>query len=128
MSNTNNWILTDDDSQQHVRPTDNEDIFDCIEMVGCGFCQYRVYFAVVDVESYLECNRAEIRSVLHFYGYGDNDEDDSSIEEVAATYPNASQIIAECLFETCSSLDSEELFTGTDEECENFIKNWIKQH
>ena len=64
MNNTNGWILTDDDSQQYIRPTDNEDIFDCIEMDACRPDKYRVYFAVVDVDSYLECNRAEVRSVL----------------------------------------------------------------
>jgi hypothetical protein len=128
MNNTNEWILTDDDYQQYIRPTDNEDIFDCIEMDACASNKYRVYFAVVDVDSYLECNRAEVRSVLHFYGYGNSENDDSPIEEVSSTYPNASQIIAECLFETCSSLDSEDLFTGSDEECIDFIQNWIKTH
>ena len=128
INGVNGWVLTDDESQQYVRPTDNEDIYDLIEMCPCSSIYYRVYFATVDVDSYLECDRAEVRYVLHCYGYGNNSEDDSSIDEVSSTYSNASQIIAECLFETCSSIDSEELFTGSDEEATAFIQNWIKQH
>jgi hypothetical protein len=130
---TNRWTLTDDDSQQYVRPTDNEDEFDLIQMslINPETEEFIVYFSNIDVMSILEQERPAICEILQSYGYGENDDsEDAPINAVIGIYnDNASQIIAECYFEYYNTFEADEiLFKGSEQECIDFIQNWIKTH
>ena len=128
----NNWILTDDDAQQYVRPTDNEDEFDLIQMslINPETEEFIIYFSNIDVMSILEQERPAICEILQSYGYGENDDsEDAPINTVIKIYNNASQIIAECYFEYYNTFKADEiLFKGSEQECIKFIKDWIKTH
>lgn len=133
MKEINEWILTDDDSQQYVRLTDNEDEFDLIEMglMNPEIEEFMVYFSNIDVMSLLEQERSTICDILRSYSYGDNDNsEDAPINAVIKIYKeNASQIIAECYFEYYNTFSADELlFKGSEQECINFIQDWIKNH
>ena len=131
-NNINEWVLTDDDSQQYVRPTDNEDNFDLVEMglVNPETNEFIVYFSNIDVMSILEQERPAVCKILQSFGYGENDDsEDAPVNAVIAAYENASQIIAECYFEYYNTFMADEnLFKGDEKECTNFIQNWIKTH
>ena len=128
----NNWILTDDDTQQYVRSTDNEDEFDLIQMslINPETEEFIIYFSNIDVMSILEQERPAICEILQSYGYGENDDsEDAPINTVIKICNNASQIIAECYFEYYNTFEADEiLFKGSEQECIKFIKDWIKTH
>lgn len=136
MNKTNNWILTDNDSYQYVKEID-KDIFELIEMclINPETKEYLVYQDKIDVSNYLEECREEIGSILYSYGYGWTGKEDvefnnaeDAIKEVIKIYPNASQIIAECIFEYYGTFRANHLFAEAEESCKKFIKNYIKNH
>ena len=123
MKNINAWVLTDDDSCQYVKKI-NEDEFQLIEMslINPETEEFIVYTDEIDVDAYLEQNRGETEEILNSFGYGENNI--SSIEEVINKYSNASQIIAECIFEYYSDFQAYTIFKGREEQCRRFIENY----
>lgn len=132
MKNINAWVLTDDNSCQYVKKI-NEDEFQLIEMslVNPDTKEYIVYTDEIDVDAYLEQNRGEVGEILYSFGYGwpkegevEFDSVEDSINEVINKYSNASQIIAECIFEYYSSFQAHTIFKGSGEQCRRFIENY----
>lgn len=135
METINNWILTDDASQQYVRSINNKDEFDLIEM---GLCsrnpdKYEVYTdSIAIIEDYFETMREELQNILEGFGYGIKKEDGfikDPIEDVFEKYvEDAYQIMAECIFEYYGSFQAEQIFVGSETDCIAFIQNYIKTH
>lgn len=137
MSNTNNWILTDDDAQQYVKEISTEEIphtFKLIEM--CLFSrnpdEYEVYTDAICVDDYLETMRGELKEILHSYSYYLDDEDEEDENERSTSIWNykeeAYQIMAECIFEYYGAFQTNERFIGSYQECCNFIQKWITEN
>lgn len=121
--NTNNWILTDDDSCQYVKQL-SESEFHLIELslINPKTDEYEVYYDEIDVDDYLDDEREKLISILGGFGY-------NSIEDVISHYgENANQIMAECIFEHFGSFFGNRVFIGKYDECEKFIKEYLEQN
>lgn len=112
------WILTDDDSYQHVRIIDSE-TFELIELCIISHVPdlYEVYTDTIRL-SY--CPDKEINDILNGFGY-------SSPLQVREQYgAEANQVIAECVFEHYGSFAIEPLATGLYyEAARDFISEYI---
>ena len=115
----NNWILTDDDSQQYVRH-EHDFVFSLIEMglVNPDTGEHEVYTDTIDVDDYLETMREELTNILNSFGY-------DSIEDVEAKYYDSPQVMAECIFEYYGSFKADVKFTGTENECTKYIQEYV---
>lgn len=117
----NNWSLIDDDSFQYVKFI-SEDNYSLIEMclINPDNMTYEVYTNEIDVNGYLECNRGEVIGILNAFGYED-------IDDLIDKAEDASQIIAECIFEYYGSFEANRIFIGSEGECRSFISKYIKE-
>lgn len=121
------WILTDDDSYQHVKEI-NFHTFKLVEMglVSHNPELYEVYSDTIDINDYLYNNGKEglleVQDILKGFGY-------NSLINLVAQYPsNYKQIIAECIFEHYGSFQANQLANElTYSKARNFIKNYIKE-
>lgn len=118
-SKVSNWVLTDDDSRQHVKRI-NDWTYSLIEMclIARNPDQFQVYADTIDLR-----NSEDIMSaVLDGFGY-------TGYFDVVSKYNNddAPQIVAECIFESYGSFRAEVQFVGSEEECIGYIDNYIKQ-
>lgn len=123
----NKWILTDDDSYQHVKKI-GEDKFELIEMclINPETEEYLVYTDEIDVDEYLEINRGELIEILE--GYYDAEDEEDVIQFVMNHIESPSQIMAECIFEYYGAFQAYTLFKGSEEKCRQYIENYIKNH
>ena len=123
----NKWILTDDDSYQHVKKI-GEDKFELIEicLINPETEEYLVYTDEIDVDEYLEINRGELIEILE--GYYDAEDEEDVIQFVMNHIESPSQIIAECIFEYHGAFQAYTLFKGSEEKCRQYIENYIKNH
>lgn len=114
------WILTDDDSYQHVRIIDS-DTFELIEL--CIITHepdlYEVYTDTIRLSYYPE---EEINLIIAGFGY-------SSIQHVNNEYGDkANQVIAECIFEHYGSFFIDPLVKEiTYEAARAFIDTYLSQ-
>jgi len=106
------WILTDDDSFQHVKCI-SDDTYHLIEMglINPETDEYEVYTDVICITDYLN----ELDEILSEFGYGDG-----------ACENESNQIIAECIFEHNGIFQASQLIAGSEGECEKFILDFIK--
>lgn len=117
MPELNKWILTDDDSFQHVCWHANH-VFALIQIADLTGDVYGVYIGIISLDEYSE---EEIRSYLRDYDY-----DYDSVENLKEIYGDSwPQIVAECIFETDLFLDFICVFEGTYSQCRDFIKERI---
>ena len=123
----NEWILTDDDSCQHVKKI-GEDKFELIEMslINPETKEYAVYADEIDVSEYLEMEREKLIEVLEGYYEAEGEED--VIQFVINHLDSPFQIIAECIFEYYGLFQSYSLFRGKEEACKEFIESYIQKH
>ena len=102
----NEWILTDDDCCQYVKQLDKT-VFKLIEVSVLGYNdESAIYVETIDIDDFDEDNIQEVMEI-----YGDS----------------ANQIIAECLFESRVVWLPHKM-QGTQAECEDFVKQYIKEH
>jgi hypothetical protein len=118
------WNLADPDSSQHLRRLSSGDgCWECIEMrgpypeldriKGPVPAMYGVVHTVIDLNDYEE---NEILNYIQGFGY-------DSRECVVSQYGDAAeQVIVECIFEC---LEDDFVFTGTEQECETYIKSKV---
>ena len=113
------WILTDDDSHQHVRKIDDH----TFKLIEIGLTDpdkqlFQVYTDTVCLSDYPE---GEVGQIIRFFGY-------DSLDHVQKEYGDrANQIIAECIFEHYGSFAAEPLATGLPfEQARSFIEDYIK--
>lgn len=127
MIDTNSWLLTDDDSFQHVKKI-GEDKFELIEMslANPETEEYIVYTDEIDVDEYLDMNRGELIEILE--GYYDAEGEEDVIQFVLNNIDSPSQIMAECIFEYYSTFQAYILFKGSEEMCKKFIERYVKNH
>lgn len=127
MKSINSWILTDDDSYQHVKEV-GEDKFKLIEMslINPEIEEYIVYTDEVDVDAYLEMERGALIEILE--GYYDAGGEEDVIQFVMNHIDSPSQIMAECIFEYYGDFYAQNLFKGPEEKCRKYIENYIKNH
>lgn len=123
----NKWILTDDDSYQHVKKID-ENKFELIEMCLANpeTEEYLVYTDEIDVDEYLEINRGELIEILE--GYYDAEGEENVIQFVMNHVESPFQIMAECIFEYYGAFQAYTLFKDSEEKCRQYIENYIKNH
>lgn len=123
----NKWILTDDDSYQHVKKI-GEDKFELIEicLINPETEEYLVYTDEIDVDKYLEINRGELIEILE--GYYDAEDEEDVVQFVMNHIESPSQIMAECIFEYYGAFQAYTLFKGSEEKCRQYIENYIKNH
>ena len=118
-NNTSGWILTDDDSRQHVKRI-NDWTYSLIEMclISRNPDQFQVYTDTIDLRN----DEGIMSTVLDGFGY-------AGYFDVVSKYNNddAPQIVAECIFESYGSFRAEVQFVGSEEECIEYIDNYIKQ-
>lgn len=117
-----NWILTDPDSCQYVRKL-SEFEFELIEMslIAHEPDIYQVYTDVVSVYDYLTNSRTATNDILNSFGY-------NGLDEVVSRYgEEGSQVIAECIFEFYGSYYANILFEGTEDECIEFINEYVQK-
>lgn len=138
MKKINEWILTDNDSMQHVRcivhshdyPEQND--YEIIEMglINPEENLYEVYIDTICVDDYLECMRSELSSILASYGYGDKEEDCAIIiDRMMEEYEKeVFQVVCECIFEYYGSFQALELFHGKEKECIDFIEKYVSEN
>lgn len=118
-----NWILTDDDTLQHVKKFNDTD-FRLVEMgmrnPDDGSC--KVYADYISITDYLDDAGnadADLLSILQSFGY-------ESAAHVRDIYgDSANQIMCECIFESVSSREGTSLFVGAEPECIGFITDYI---
>lgn len=117
----NNWSLIDDDSFQYVKYISKNN-YSLIEMcfINPDNMTYEVYTDKIDVDDYLEYSRDEVIGILNAFGYED-------IDDLIAKMEDASQIIAECIFEYYGSFEANRIFIGSEGECRSFISKYIKE-
>jgi len=125
------WILSDDDSYQHVirvegMPSGYGDVFKLVEVADISSITGRsgscvVVSGLVCLGDYLEDGFGddetmnELNSILATYGY-------CNVDDVKTQYGDqATQIIAECVFETGGLMKNAIIFAGTKAECVGFI-------
>lgn len=128
MKNINNWILTDDDSMQYVKKI-NDTTFHLIEMslVNPEKNIFEVYEDTIDVNDYFTDMKLELEDILNSYGYylNPNCKDKYVVEDIKSLGDKTNQIIAECIFEYYGSFQAEKLFTGKENLCKKYIKDYI---
>lgn len=137
MKAINEWILTDDDSQQYVKEISTEDIphvFKLIEMslINPEKRTYEVYTDTICIEDYLEIMRGELKEILHSYSYyldEDEPEANSKFYNSIWIYKEESyQVMAECIFEYYGSFQGEQVFTGSETKCIKFIQKYAENN
>ena len=115
------WIMTDDDSFQHIRQND-DGTFDCIEIDCVDFSEEEICYVVegtVDVDAFIKENGEEAEMLAHMYGY-------DSVQDIRDSMKDAAnQIIAEMLFESMAEFKNN-VFSGTYEECRAYIEGKTK--
>ena len=113
----NEWILTDDDCCQYVKQLDKT-VFKLIEVSVLEYNdESAVYVETIDIDDFDEDS---IQEVIKCYY--------ENIQEVKKIYgDSANQIIAECLFES-DVVWLPHKMQGTQAECEDFVKQYIKEH
>lgn len=115
-----NWILTDDDSCQHVRKS-NDSTFEVIDIYENGDGRYAVLFGQVVLDVPNLDAPAFFDEYIKPYGY-------SSMAEVQEIYGEAaSQIVAECVFETDPFSFGAIVCEGTFEECSAYITAFVRE-
>lgn len=120
----NKWILTDDDSYQHVKKI-KEDIYKLVQIQEFNTEYYKVYCGIIDVKFYIEKDKERVNQVIAYY-YGD-DENTDSIQEIFNSFgeEKGNQYIAEMLFED-DIFEMSSLFHGNWEDCQEFVDNYIE--
>ena len=120
----NKWILTDDDSYQHVKKI-KEDIYKLVQIQEFNTEYYKVYCGIIDVKFYIEKDKEKVNQVIAYY-YGD-DENTDSIQEIFNSFgeEKGNQYIAEMLFED-DIFEMSSLFHGNWEDCQEFVDNYIE--
>lgn len=120
----NKWILTDDDSYQHVKKI-KENIYKLIQVQEFDAEYCKVYCGIIDVKFYIEKDKEKVNQVIAYY-YGD-DETTNSIQEIFNSFgeEKGNQYIAEMLFED-DIFEMSSLFHGNWEDCQEFIDNYIE--
>lgn len=120
----NKWILTDDDSYQHVKKI-KENIYKLIQVQEFDTGYYKVYCGIIDVKFYIEKDKEKVNQVIAYY-YGD-DETTDSIQEIFNSFgeEKGNQYIAEMLFED-DIFEMTSLFHGNWEDCQEFVDNYIE--
>jgi len=117
------WIYTDDDSMQHVRRLEGQ-CWQLIEMATHDPEEdlFQVYIGDVDVAQYINNEREELSRILETYGY-------PSVEFVLREFSGnfAYQVIAECIFEHYNTRYARRLFVGGEDECVEYIENYIEE-
>ena len=134
----NNWVCVDADSCQYVKCSFKSEEggeynhYKLIQMdlINPDTKKYEVYFDTLCVEDYLDYMRGELSIILASYGYGEDEEDcveiiESMMEEYG---DDVFQVICECIFEYYGSFQAEVLFTGSEQDCIKFIKNYCKNN
>lgn len=109
------WILSDDDSFQHVY-WHSDRIFALVQIddLTGGVCG--VYTGIIWLDDYSD---EEIRSYLHAYDY-------ESVDQLKEIYGDSwPQIAAECIFETDLLSDFVCVFEGTYSQCQKYIRRKI---
>lgn len=115
MSNRAEWICSDSDSCQYGKKLVDE-AYEFYQIVPVGGDDFAVAHDIVTVnESYVRYSTF-IEKYLKPYGY-------SGVDELRTMYREAwPRIVAECVFETKSCLNSENYIQyGTHEFCEGYI-------
>lgn len=122
---SNKWILTDDDSYQHVRKV-KDCTYELIQIQNNFDEEYKVFYGIIDVKFYIEKDKESVAKIISYY-YGD-DENVDSIQDIFDSFEEdrAYQLIAEMLFED-SIFEMSSLFHGEWEECQDFIDKYIKE-
>lgn len=138
MNNINEWILTDDASQQYVKEISTEEIphtFKLIEMslINPDIKHFEVYSDEICIDDYLETMRGELKEIIHSYSYYlDEDEletnDKNYYTSIWKYEDEAYQVMAECIFEYYGSFQAEQIFIGSETDCIKFIQNYIKNN
>ena len=120
----NKWILTDDDSYQHVKKI-KENIYKLVQIQEFDTEYYKVYCGIIDVKFYIEKDKEKVNQVIAYY-YGD-DENTDSIQEIFNSFgeEKGNQYIAEMLFED-DIFEMTSLFHGNWEDCQEFVDNYIE--
>jgi hypothetical protein len=120
-----NWIMTDDDSFQHVcSHNDTFHTFDLIEMtlINPETNLFQVYTNTICVNDYMKDERY-LKTILTSFGY----EDVQAVETAYGKGLTAYQVIAECIFEYESLYIDAEclLFKGQELECQDYIRQYV---
>jgi hypothetical protein len=113
---TSKWVLTDDDSCQHVRKI-SDDEFELIELseVDPETHECVVYSDTVNVTELIKDSIKDVIDVIKGFGY-------NSVADVVESYgDSASQVIAECVFEYYGFYHANVVMMSTREECEKYI-------
>ena len=119
---SSSWVLTDDDSRQHVKRI-NDWTYSLIEMglISRNPDQFEVYTDTIDLQDDVDLMSSEITGILDGFGY-------VGYFDVAYQYgQDAPQIVAECIFESYGSFRADVQFVGSEEECIEYIDQYIKQ-
>jgi hypothetical protein len=113
------WIFTDDDCTQYVKPLSN-DKFQLIEIRSTyNYERFVVVSDVIDVDFLLVRCLDKVEDVLHMYDY-------DSVDTVKELYGDqATQIIAKCIFEYHDEMPE---YGGTRKDCERYIEQFIVEH
>ena len=113
--------MTDDSCLQYVRKNGPVE-FSLIELALCApmiLQKYEVYEDTINVQDYFDTMMDELTSILNSFGY-------ESLEAVREEYgDDSNQIIAECIFEHYGSHQANQLMTGTREEAEQTILDFV---
>jgi len=114
------WVMTDDDSFQHVRNVDN-DVFELVEIgiTNPDTGEHEVYTATVDVGKALSDDEiAATLGTLSSFSY-------KSVEAVREQYGvEVNQVIAECIFEVAAGTHNT-VFSGSEDECRKYIQRFV---
>ena len=116
------WIMTDDDSFQHVRYLKNN-TYELIEMclVQHDPEKYEVYTDTICVSDYLDNDdmRKELEDILYGFGY-------SGIQHLRNEYcKDSEQIMAECIFEYYGSFQARQEIIDVKSQCIKYIQKFI---
>ena len=115
-----NWILTDDDSYQHIRKRDCA-TFEVIDTCSIGDDRYAVLLGSIALDEHNLDDPTFIDEYLKPFGY-------LSMSELRALYGEAaSQIAAECIFETKPFSCGEVVCEGTFNECSAHIAAFVQE-
>jgi len=113
------WVLTAGDSMQHVRKI-RDYAYELVEMAATSDeNKFLVFTDVINVNHFVAQDDDLVESALNYFGY-------TGIKEIIELYGDkANQIIAECIFEYKGIYSANHLFTGTEDQCVSFIKNYV---
>lgn len=134
MNTINNWICTDPDCSQYVKPL-SQTQFQLIEMGLCSINpeKHEVYEDTIDIDDYIyhngEDGRKELENILNTYGYFYFYPIKDHISICSKYKEQAYQVMAECIFEYYGSFQASQLIiTSTIEEAEKFIQEYISKN